>query len=175
MKRRVFKCAISPISNDLLNVSIKLLRPNHLDQTWGWMALTLHPFNYFLGKQVAIGEWPGRAKASTSVHLFISPTWETQGICPLTLSPASVILQICIYLCSGMGSHCSTCNLCRMPSSTAARALCKKSHREVERAGLQDPTRDLENKRKETEITPSILHAVTRLLCGGFSALKGLW
>lgn len=76
-------------------------------------------------------------QSSASVHLFLSSTWKTQDSCPLTPSPASHILQvlqICTYLYSGMGSHCSTCNLWRMQSSTAARILHKKGHSGESRA-----------------------------------------
>lgn len=55
-----------------------------------------------------------------------------------------------------------------MHSSTAAGALCKKGYSEVELAGHQDPTRDLENKEQETEMTLPILHGTTRLSVWGF-------
>lgn len=115
-------------------------------------------------------------QSSASVHLFLSSTWKTQDSCPLTLSPASHILQvlqICTYLYSGMGSHCSTCNLWRMHSSTAARILHKKGHSEAERAGHQNPTRGLENKEKEAEIILPILDAMTRLQYVGFFCTQG--
>lgn len=147
------------------------------------MALTLHPFDHFLGKQFALGEWPATAKVfyfCSSVPIFHLedrrqlPTHPLFSCLTHPAGPADLHLFILRWISADLGSHCSTCNLWRMHSSTAARILCKKGHSEVEREGHQNPTRDLENKENEAEMIPPILCAMTRLKCVGFSVLKGL-